>query len=94
MNRIGFTVSPQAAEEQIVRINILSCSDKLCDGAINVGDYDLVIPVPQVDGALAATRSLILSGYAEGDVIKPLSQLQAGLKEKHNNCNTHLSDSI
>lgn len=75
-------------------MGIWSSLDKLCDGAINVGDYDLVIPVPQVDGALAATCSLILSGYAEVDVIKPLSQLQAGLKEKHNKCNTHLSDLI
>ncbi len=51
----------------------------LCDGAIDVGDYDLVVPVPQVDCALAATCSLILGGYAEGDVIRPLPQLQAGL---------------
>lgn len=74
-------------------MDIWSCLDKLCDGAIDVGDYDLIIPVPQVDGSLAATCSLILGGYAEGDVIKPLSQLQAGLEEKHNKCNTHLSDS-
>lgn len=51
----------------------------LGDGAIYVGDDDLVIPVPQVDGALAATRSLILSGYAECDVIWSISQLQASL---------------
>lgn len=45
----------------------------LGDGAIDVGDYDLVVPVPQVDGAFAATCALVLSGYAEGDIIRPLS---------------------
>lgn len=54
----------------------------LGDGAIDVRDDDLVVPVPQVDGALAATRPLILGGYAEGDIIRPLSQLQTGLKER------------
>jgi len=41
----------------------------LCDGSIDVRDDDLVVPVPQVDGALAAARSLVLSGYAEGDIV-------------------------
>lgn len=45
----------------------------LGDGAIDVRDYDLVIPAPQIDGALAATCPLVLSGYAEGDVIRPIS---------------------
>lgn len=45
----------------------------LRDGTIDVGDYDLVVPVPQVDGALAATCPLVLSGYAEGDIIGPFS---------------------
>lgn len=44
----------------------------LGDGAVDVGDYDLVVPAPQVDGALAATRPLVLGGDAEGDVIGPL----------------------
>lgn len=51
----------------------------LGDGSIDVRDDDLVIPAPQVDGALAATRSLVLSGYAERDVIWSVSQFQAGL---------------
>jgi len=53
----------------------------LGDGAVDVGDDDLVVPAPQVDGALAAARPLVLRGGAEGDVIRPLSQLQAGLQE-------------
>lgn len=52
----------------------------LGDGPVDVGDYDLVVPVPQVDGAFAATRPLILGGYTEGDIIRPLPQLQAGLE--------------
>lgn len=56
----------------------------LGDGAIDVRDYDLVVPVPQVDGALTATRPLVLSGNAEGDIIWPVSQLQAGLEETEN----------
>lgn len=45
----------------------------LGDGTIDVRDYDLVVPAPQIDGALAATCPLVLSGYAEGDMIRPLS---------------------
>lgn len=45
----------------------------LGDGAIDVRDYDLIVPVPQVDGSLAATCPLVLSGYAEGDIIGALS---------------------
>lgn len=55
------------------------CAYLLGDGAIDVRDDDLVVPVPQVDGALAATRSLVLSGYAEGDVIRSISQPQTRL---------------
>lgn len=40
------------------------------DGAIDVRDDDLVIPVPQVDGSLAATRALVLSGDAEHHVVR------------------------
>lgn len=53
----------------------------LGDGPIDVRDDDLVVPVPQVDGPGAAARSLVLSGYAEGHIIWPLSQLQTGLRE-------------
>lgn len=44
----------------------------LGDGAVDVRDDDLVVPVPQVDGALAATCPLVLSGDAEGDIIRAL----------------------
>lgn len=53
----------------------------LGDGAIDVRDDDLVVPVPQVDGSFAATGSLVLSGYAERDVVWAVSQLQAGLQK-------------
>lgn len=45
----------------------------LGDGTIDVRDYNLIVPVPQVDGALTATRALVLGGYAEGDTIRPIS---------------------
>lgn len=51
----------------------------LGDGAVDVRDNDFVIPVPQVDGALAATRPLVLGGDAKSDVIRPLPQLQTDL---------------
>lgn len=51
---------------------------RLGDGAIDVGDDDFVIPVPQVDGALTAAGALVLRGDAECDIIWPLLQLQAG----------------
>lgn len=66
------------------RKNRLCLFPVLGDGSIDVGYDDFVVPVPQVDGALATTRSLVLSSYAEGDVIWTISQLQAGLKEAHN----------
>lgn len=53
----------------------------LGDGSINVRDNDPIVPVPQVDGALAAARSLVLSSYAEGNIIRSVSQLQTGLEE-------------
>lgn len=48
------------------------------DGSIDVRDYDFIVPVPEVDGSFAATCPLVLSGYTEGDIIRPLPQLQAG----------------
>lgn len=45
----------------------------LGDGPIDVRNDDLVVPVPQVDGPCTATRSLVLSGYAKGHIIWPLS---------------------
>lgn len=54
----------------------------LGDGSINIRDDDFVIPVPQVDGALAATRALVLGGNAERHIIGPLLEFQAGLVKR------------
>lgn len=54
-------------------------ADQLCDGAVDVGNDDLIVPVPQVDGAHAAARALVLGGDAEGDIVESFPQLQAGL---------------
>lgn len=51
----------------------------LGNSSIDVRNDNLVIPVPQVDGTLAAARALVLSGDAEDDVIGALSELQTGL---------------
>ena len=51
----------------------------LGDGAINVRDNDFVVPVPQVDGALAAACALVLGGDAKGHIIRSLLQFQTGL---------------
>lgn len=49
------------------------------NGSIYVGDNYLVIPVPEVDGALTATGSLVLSGDAEHDIVRPVLQLKRQL---------------
>ena len=36
----------------------------------------MVVPVPQVDGGFAATGALVLSGYAEHNLVGPLTQVQ------------------
>lgn len=46
----------------------------LGDGAINIRDDDFVVPVPQVDGSVAATRALVLGGDAKCNIIGPLLQ--------------------
>lgn len=51
----------------------------LGDGAINVRDDNLVVPVPQIDGAFAATCALVLSGDAKCHIIRSLLQFEAGL---------------
>lgn len=51
----------------------------LGNSPINIRDDDFVIPVPQVDGALTATRALVLGGDAERHIIGPLFEFQAGL---------------
>lgn len=50
--------------------------NSLGDGSINVGDDYPVIPVPQVDGSLAAASALVLGGYTEHYLIGPLPQVQ------------------
>lgn len=54
------------------------------DGSINVWDDDFVIPVPEVDGALTATGSLVLGGHAKDDIIGTVLQLERhlGVTEK------------
>lgn len=49
------------------------------DGSINVRDDYLVVPAPQVDGAVAAAGALILGGDAEHHVVGTLLQLQSHL---------------
>lgn len=51
----------------------------LGNGAVNVRDNDFVVPVPQVDGAFAAARALVLCGDAKCHIIRPLLQFQTGL---------------
>lgn len=57
----------------------------LGDGAVDVGYDDSVVPVPQVDGSFTATGALVLCGDAERHVIRPLLQLQVGLKTRKQN---------
>lgn len=52
----------------------------LGDGPINVGDDDFVVPVPQIDGALAATGALVLRGDAEGHIVGAVLQPQGDLR--------------
>lgn len=52
----------------------------LCDGSVNVWYDDTVVPVPQVDGSLAATGALVLSGHTEHHLVGSVSQLQLLLK--------------
>lgn len=56
----------------------------LGDGAIDVRDDDFVVPVPQVDGALAAARALVLGGDAKRHVIGTLLQFQTRLVTEGN----------
>ena len=56
--------------------------DSPSDGPINVRDDHLVVPVPQVDGALAAARALVLRGDTEHHVVRAVLQLQAFLKDR------------
>ena len=56
--------------------------DSPSDGPIDVRDDHLVVPVPQVDGALAAARALVLRGDAEHHIVGAILQLQAFLKDR------------
>lgn len=51
----------------------------LGDGAVDVGDDNLVVPVPQIDGALAAARALVLGCDAKRHIVRSFLQFQAGL---------------
>lgn len=45
------------------------CEVSPCDGAINIRNDYLVIPVPQINGALTAACALVLGGDAEDHII-------------------------
>lgn len=57
----------------------MSSDGLLGDGPVDVRDDDFVVPVPQVDGALAAARALVLRGDAESHVVGAFLQFQTGL---------------
>lgn len=48
----------------------------LGDGPVYVGDDDAVVPLPQVDGGLAATGALVLCGHAEHHFVGSITQVQ------------------
>lgn len=49
------------------------------DGAIDVRDDHLVVPLPQVDGGSTAAGALVLGGHAEDHFIGTFLQVQAPL---------------
>lgn len=49
------------------------------DGSVYVWDNDLVVPVPEIDGALTATGPLVLSGHTEHNIIWSVTQLERHL---------------
>lgn len=49
------------------------------DCSIYVRDNYLVVPVPEVDGALTAAGSLVLSGHTEHHIIWTILQLERHL---------------
>jgi len=77
-------VRPKDKHTEITYIYVCIC---LClhvrhppgDGSIYVRDDDLVIPVPEVDGALTATGSLVLSGHAKHSIVRAILQLEGQL---------------
>lgn len=57
----------------------IACKDTwlflLGDGAVYVRYDDSVVPVPQVDGGLAATGALVLCGHTEHHLVGSLTQV-------------------
>lgn len=49
------------------------------DGAVNVRNDNLIIPSPQVNGALTPTSALVLCGDTEDDIIGSFLQVQTPL---------------
>lgn len=58
----------------------------LGDGPIDIGDHHLVVPIPQVDGGLTATRALVLSGHTEHHLIGAILQVQSLLQREGRKC--------
>lgn len=54
-------------------------SPLLGDGAVDVRDHHLVVPVPQVDGGLTAARALVLGCHAERHLVRTILQIQPSL---------------
>lgn len=50
------------------------------NGSIYVRDDYLVVPVPEVDGSLTATGSLVLSGHTKHNIIRTILQLKGQLR--------------
>lgn len=60
----------------------------LGDGAIDVRDHHLVIPVPQVDGGLTAACALVLSRDTECHLVGAILQIQPSLWQGENKSGT------
>lgn len=52
------------------------------DCPVDIRNDNFIVPVPQIDGAFAATRALVLRGDTENHVIGAILQLQAFLKNR------------
>ena len=57
---------------------------RLCDGAVDVRDDDLVGPLPEVEVAAAARGALVSRRHAELDLVHAGLQVQAALERNRN----------
>ena len=54
--------------------------DVLRDSAVDVGNDDAIVPVPQVDAAGTASRPLVLGRDGECRLVHPFHQVQLHLR--------------